>query len=93
MQRTLDQSRQNLDEAYERARAAGYRPGSAAMTSLEDAERRYQHARTLARDPHHQDADPAGQRPGGEPLDNTIDLTPSEQPVDLHGSRPPAAGR
>jgi len=71
LQRQLNQARQDLLDAYEHARAARYRPGSGELAVLEDAERRYQHTRSLWQDRNHRNAGPTG-RGAGEPGGNSI---------------------
>jgi len=71
LQRQLNQARQDLLDAYEHARAARYRPGSAELAGLEDAERRYQHTRSLWQDRNRRNAGPA-RRGAAEPDGNSI---------------------
>ena len=73
-----DRATRALDEAYERARAAGYRPGSPQMQALELAEQDYRRARRR-----HQRAQ--AQRPAQieDRQDTVLDLGEDDQQVDL----------
>ena len=77
----LDRARRMLTDAYELARARGYRPGSPEMLDLERADLHFQHVRSTWR------AHRADERP---PSEVVLDLR--EQPRDLDRRRADEAG-